>query len=362
MTQKNTSFEEFKRIDATLTRIRKVFENYQYITPTNLSEEYEKFIAKKKNYSPQLLYPSFDAKPYITELESLHIDTTSKLGTFFEWIRTYLISFAKSWAQIGTDTFHTSHLFGEVSDDLYSKAEKILQKNTYTPPEKKDKNITAQEVGHILLDTLKKYNLQGWHVIYKKNTGSVIHINGSAKQILLRKDELFSEEHVKKLIVHEIETHALRAENGRLQKYKILIAGLPFYLATEEGLAIYNEEQMNVTPLQQKIILARNVIGTKIAQTKGFMEVYKEIRAYCKDNETAFKVSARIKRGLHDTSKPGGFLKDHVYLQGYFLIKEFIKKGGDIKKLYAGKIGIGDIYLVEQKIINPPQILPTFLR
>ncbi len=66
-------------------------------------------------------------------------------------------------------------------------------------------------------------------------------------------------------------------------------------------------------------------------------------------------MTVRVKRGLKDTSAPGGFIKDHVYLEGKRALEGFIAKGGNITPLYAGKIG-----LVEEGIILPPAYLPKF--
>ena len=65
---------------------------------------------------------------------------------------------------------------------------------------------------------------------------------------------------------------------------------------------------------------------------------------------------------MGDTSKPGGFLKDHVYLQGMLTINDYVKNGGDVKLLYAGKIGVKDVYLVKEGIIKPAKILPEFIK
>ncbi len=58
------------------------------------------------------------------------------------------------------------------------------------------------------------------------------------------------------------------------------------------------------------------------------------------DQEDAFTLTLRVKRGLGDTSKPGAFTKDYLYLDGYYHVKEYVRKGGSLHALYTGKIGI----------------------
>lgn len=50
----------------------------------------------------------------------------------------------------------------------------------------------------------------------------------------------------------------------------------------------------------------------------------------------------RVKRGLSDTSSPGGLYKDQVYLEGAVqLLKN--RKTIDFKTLYCGKLNLSDL-------------------
>jgi hypothetical protein len=68
------------------------------------------------------------------------------------------------------------------------------------------------------------------------------------------------------------------------------------------------------------------------------------------DNDTAFDIVARVKRGLIDTSELGGYTKDQVYLKGYLQIRDLPKE--ILKKLYVGKISIQDLQLIEESKIE----------
>lgn len=358
------SKEELKKIDEVLTRIRVDFEDYSHITPINIDEEYQKFVENNFNYNPQLKYAKYSAKDKIEELKNLKIDEDSDIGKLFFEIRDYLIDFAQQFENIGTDEFHTEHLFENIDEETLKKAKEELSKEL-EEVEESEKNISARELGKKLLEELQKYNLSGWKIDYNKNSSSTVNVNGGKKKITIRDEMFFSEKHTNKLLIHEIGTHALRSENGRQQEYKIFSTGLPNYLSTEEGLASYNEEQQGVSNPHIIKRLARNVLMTNIASKGSFMDVYKTIRPYFEENEEGnektFKMCVRIKRGLGDTSKPGGFLKDHSYFQGFCKIKKFVKEGGDIKKLYSGKIGIEHLYLLEKGVLKNPKIIPSFL-
>jgi hypothetical protein len=74
-----------------------------------------------------------------------------------------------------------------------------------------------------------------------------------------------------------------------------------------------------------------------------------------------FDLTLRVKRGLSDTSLPGGFTKDYLYLQGYYDVKEFASNH-DVLDLFVGKIGIGDVKLVKKipELVSPI-FFPSFL-
>ena len=66
---------------------------------------------------------------------------------------------------------------------------------------------------------------------------------------------------------------------------------------------------------------------------KSFAEIYQALfRALGKHK--AFLTTYRIKRGMSDTKKPGGYAKDALYLLGYFEIKRYLENGGRLAFLY----------------------------
>jgi hypothetical protein len=155
--------------------------------------------------------------------------------------------------------------------------------------------------------------------------------------------------------VHEIGTHILRAENGKRQPFQMFVHGFPDYLSTEEGLAVINEERFGLLSNYMIKQYAARTIAAKMSQTKSFREVYDYLVNFLGPGEV-FKIVLRAKRGIEDTSKPGGYPKDFVYLKGYLALRELIDKrkcadGSDdeafvdslVTSLYHGKIGIEHI-------------------
>lgn len=357
---------DLKDIDSKLFTIGKAILGYDILIPINVKEEYERW-KKDKSYSPQLKYKPFDAQPFIEELQSLDIPTDSPAGNMLENMRVYLLNYAQELLNIGSDSFDLLALFCELDDELVNQAKTILEKQIpQEEGEEKKKDISAKELGETLKEISLRYGFDNWKIVIDPNAASTVDMNQSRQQITIRSDLMISTERVNKLIIHEIETHLLRAENGRCQPFTILMLGLPHYLTTEEGLAGYNERSQGINSPQTIRAYALRTIATAVAHNKGFNDVFDVIRPFYTDEENAdedaFRTALRVKRGLGDTSKPGGFLKDHSYLKGMILIERFVKEGGNIKDLYAGKISIEDLHLLDKGVIKPAKILPTFLR
>jgi hypothetical protein len=52
------------------------------------------------------------------------------------------------------------------------------------------------------------------------------------------------------------------------------------------------------------------------ASTMGFVELFDDIERFIDDKMDRFQLVTRVKRGAEDTSLPGGYYKDQVYLEG----------------------------------------------
>src|SRR5262249_26213535 len=153
---------------------------------------------------------------------------------------------------------------------------------------------------------------------------SATNVESANRIINVRADQRYSMVSAKRLLIHEVETHVLRAANGYLQPYGIFGAAvIPGYLATEEGLALVNEERAGYIDKPRLRILAARVIASHLARLVSFREIYDQLIAYRLDPEDAWITVKRVKRGLGDTSKPGGYIKDHVYLWGKLKLEQY---------------------------------------
>lgn len=181
-----------------------------------------------------------------------------------------------------------------------------------------------------------------------------IKLNSAAA---FRKDEINS------LLYHEIGTHALRTKNYEQQpwyKHKQK-KGFHEYLPTEEGLAILH----GLIPLKFQLAFksALTYIAADWAQRSSFSEIYEKLEKYIPGSEARWKKTLRLKRGLTDTSQPGGFSKDSVYFQGMIQVWHWLHKHDfNPTLLYFGKVSYQDVERAFS--LNPTfrPLLPSFYR
>ena len=77
--------------------------------------------------------------------------------------------------------------------------------------------------------------------------------------------------------------------------------------------------------------------------------------------EIAFLLALRTKRGLTDTSQPGGLTKDISYLEGSVTVWNWIlNHQHDPKDLYLGRISVAQIAELKPQSITDGLLYPSF--
>ena len=141
------------------------------------------------------------------------------------------------------------------------------------------------------------------------------------------------------LMRHELETHILRLHNNLRQPWAASTFPDVTIRRTEEGLAnlhtfLFREDKM----LRKSFC---SYLATWVAQQGSFREVYDTLRTYEFEENTAWNVAVKVKRGMRDTSKPGGVTKEVCYLEGTIQVWDWIiNQKNDPHLLYLGRIGI----------------------
>lgn len=222
--------------------------------------------------------------------------------------------------------------------------------------------MKAESVKKAFERVLADYGLHEWQVVIRK--GMVADCAVGDKKVIIREGATFTDTRLQSLIAHEIETHAITAENGSVQPFEIFRRGFAGYIDTQEGLAIWNQNRVLPLGDEKRFRHALNVLGVEYALTHSFAE----LRSFLEnelgmDARRALLKAVDMKRGIAQTSEPGAFTKSLVYFRGLQLIEVFIRSGGDLRQLYIGKVDVQDLPLATSiEGLRPPVILPHFLR
>ncbi len=354
---------DLKKIDEEIVKIDEEIRLLAHIRPLNLKEEHNKFLVDP-TYNPQFEYRplKFDPNNLYARLKRVEFPD-SAIGILWRKKADEIKRKIALLESRGTDSFtpKSIHLYGAPDLDDVRAALKVIEQMPDKFPEP-EKLMTAKEAKVLFDQAIEEFGLKGWSTKIKKDIVSDA-IAGKENSVILREDAMFSEERLKGTITHEIETHVFTAMNGSLQPYKIFQRGIADYLMTEEGLAVYNQEQTESSETEKKYWPASSVLGIYRAMHGSFADIYAELVKYGFSMDRAWKVALKAKRGLADTSRPGAFTKDYVYFKGHRMILDFIDKGGDLRDLYYGKINLNDLDLVKKvKGLKAPTFLPSYLR
>ena len=167
---------------------------------------------------------------------------------------------------------------------------------------------------------------------------------------------------------HELGTHLVRTYNERHQVWhkKRKKYSLAPYIETEEGFASVNTVVECCFSAISKPYLWRGALhyySSYQASRMSFVELFHHLAKYVNDPYVRFKQVVRGKRGLEDTSQPGGCYKDQVYLPGAIKVLE-ARHSIDFFTLIAGKLSLEDHFRPDiQSLVNKENILvPLYMR
>ncbi len=348
----------FFEIDRKLVEADKKIALLHHLKPLNLSQELKLFL-KDQNYDPQFDYRPLGFEPLEIKqlLENLGLDD-SALGLIYsrkvdEILNKVLLLEARGSSQFQD---YAENLFGMPKNEDFELAQ-TMSRDYLKNFVQRQSVYSAKQAAEKFEQIFKEYGLKDWKVKFKDQMVTSVAA-GKNNVLFVNKKAKFSKKRLEALIVHEIETHILTAENGKRQPYNILNRGTANYLKTQEGLAVYNQEvrtgSLSASPL--------TVLAVLKAKNSSFCEVFKYLKDLGITDERALKVTLRVKRGFSDTSQAGVFTKDWIYFKGLQDIKKFVAGGGDLKRLYIGKVSLEDLEIVEQVSgLMPPAYLPFWL-
>ncbi|XP_025939531.1 putative tyrosine carboxypeptidase MATCAP2 isoform X2 [Apteryx mantelli] len=166
------------------------------------------------------------------------------------------------------------------------------------------------------------------------------------------------------MLRHEIGTHYFRGINNNSQPWRNWNGrrkhGLKPINPTEEGLASIHSVLFRKDPFLWRAALLYYTVYQ--ASQMSFSQLFQDVGKFVKDPNTRWDYCVRAKRGWTDTSQPGCFNKDQVYLDGILRILRY-RESIDFHLLTAlGKISYEDVDRLKELAVIENMRVPHFLQ
>ncbi|XP_023775624.1 uncharacterized protein KIAA0895 homolog, partial [Cyanistes caeruleus] len=166
------------------------------------------------------------------------------------------------------------------------------------------------------------------------------------------------------MLRHEIGTHYFRGFNNNSQPWCNRNGrrkhGLKPINPTEEGLASIHSVLFRKDPFLWRAALLYYTVYQ--ASQMSFSQLFQDVGKFVKDPNTRWDYCVRAKRGWTDTSQPGCFNKDQVYLDGILRILRY-RESIDFYLLTAlGKISYEDVDRLKGLAVIENMRVPHFLQ
>ncbi len=352
-----TNIQALNSLDEALMDSAKNVKPLYYIEPANAKDQKEEFLSGRIQ-NPHFLYRDleYDPQEVAQRLESIETPD-DELGAIFERKKRNTLLENRIITNRGNEDIvreATITIHGFPNEQLVAYADELLRQ---IPNVEAAKTVHSEKIRAGLQQALYDNGVTDWNVEFSEKRLTTVY--PAEKRITVCKDREFAEIDPERLKVHEVGVHALRAVNGYEQPLKIFALGLPGYLPTEEGLSSYFEELTgNTSEEMMRDYAARVIAVDSICQDLNFRQTFDRLKSYDLNNDQAWNLAIRAHRA-------GGYIKDHVYLDGNIRVKEFATTNGDFNTLYVGKVGIEDLpltrKLVEDGTLKKAKYKPQFV-
>lgn len=357
-TLSNSTKQQLEELAKEIIQIKKTLRlGTTSLTPLNYQEEMDKFF-KSTNYNPQYIYRERNLPDFTSQLDQFKLKVDNMILP--DDLKEHMLTFLDDQKNLYLTKLSIGHPdFSDNAHNLFDwgtdRLDMILTNTTDVTFSLniKHKMQDATDIKKRFEKCLKKYDIDSFEV--RIDDFSPHMINVGYKYINIGSAIRRFECNVDRLIIHEIESHVLQTENTKNSPTSLSeftkYGNQHLY---GEGLAIYNEiTTRKITPSAYEMYYFRIKAVRNIQ--KSFSEIF-EILSENLNAQRAFIMTYRVKRGLTDTSAPGGFPKDASYLLGYYEIEKLVSEKYPKRLLYATKSPILSTVLDKYKLLDPNKI------
>ncbi len=344
--------KQLQDLDKKLMNIEKKLLILKYIRPVNIATEKHIFIEKKGDYIPRFEYNelSFDPRKTLAELEKIQVPDIpySEIYARKKEEMFYKLQFFIAFQEQNTAdmTLYSEKIFGKIHDEYFLTSKERIAARHHIVPEKDflsfaDVQEYLKKFAHIYHT---KIRLKSWDIPAR--------FTMKGDTLIMREDAKVGKKEIRAVIAHEIEGHYLRKLNGKKSDLSIMHKGGAYYIETDEGIAIYNQNRFLSSEDAKYYSLYERYYFLYYGLKHSYKKFISHLAEYYHhDYEKVFRYMLRVKRGFEDPSKDGACMKDVVYVNGYHAVEEYILNGWSIEDLYLGKLHIWDIQALEGKSI-----------
>ncbi len=352
------NLQDYNLLDDALLTVAKEVKPLYYAEPTNENEQKQEFLIGKSR-NPNFQYRPLEYNPDEVEAKLRSIKVPDGLlGRIFKIAQKGALldnEIIKNRGNRDIVRNNTITIYGVPGEQLVTYADGLLRQTTNVEAAK---TVPAENVKEALERALVSVGLIDWRVELSDKKLTTVY--KAEKKITICRTREFGDKDPARLCVHEVGVHVLRAANGYEQPLKIFALGLPGYLPTEEGLTSYFEELTGNSDVETIRDYAARVIAVdSVIKGLDFRQTFDRLKNYRLSDDQSWNITIRAHRA-------GGYIKDHVYLEGLLRVRDFAKQSGDFKTLYVGKVGIDDLPLVrtllEERILKEAKYLPNFIK
>ena len=334
-------------LDKEIMKVDKKLLVLKYVRPLNIEEQQQIFIEKKGDYVPSFVYPKieidFDELDEI--LENIEIPDIPGAEIYAKKRkelkhRIRLLKAIKT--QNASDiTLYSTKLFWDIDAENFEKAKDRITSRSNIVEE--EEFLSYEEIK----DYMKKFNHIYGTKIKMQEADIPSRFAMKWDSLMFRKGAQVWKREMRSIIAHEVEWHYLRKINGRKSDFSIMSRGAAWYIETDEGIAIYNQNRF-LTPQDKKYYsIFERYYFIQYALKHSYRRLVKHLAEYYDhDYQRVFTYMLRVKRGFEDPSKTGVFMKDVVYVNGFFSVEAYIERWGTLRDLYIGKVHLDDLELV----------------
>jgi uncharacterized protein (TIGR02421 family) len=365
-----------REVDRQLAAISRRLKMLFFLNPVNSDTERQRFWSRHGAYEPRFRYKplDFDRDLVRRELYELHVEDIQDpvLQDLYRRKRWEVDNQLSLLDERGTDnlTFTSEKLFGALDEQDVRDAHAILEMD----PVPEQRTLSAERVKRMLEKVVASYTRKaGEPFTCRVRMRQHLSSNAAAgeRSVALKTHGRYSLNDARILGIHEVGWHVLTANNGSRQPLELFAIGLPGFLGTQEGTAIFAEYMSGTLTVNRlRIIAGRTLAVSLAAQGWKFSETFDYLMRmpHGFDRNDAFTICERAYRGGSSDAQGrwrGVYTKDAIYQRYFVRVFTYWRAGLDLRVLSAGKMDIDHVPMVaraiEEGVLVPPVFVPTFV-